>query len=182
MADKDIQNVQQEVYEVDKLNILDCKKLKFTKEDSGYLTLDYDGKIYHKVNPTRLIPFYSKDTYISINYENDEKEFREIGVIRSLGELAEDQKELIYTYLEYKYHMPEITKVYSIRDNMRGAIFVKADTTSGHKTICIRDWYQNFRMRGQNYLYVNDADGNKYYCQDINKLDRKSRQILEMYT
>ena len=40
MADKDIQNVQQEVYEVDKLNILDCKKLKFTKEDSGYLTLD----------------------------------------------------------------------------------------------------------------------------------------------
>jgi len=178
----DINKGDIEVYEVDKLNILDCKKLKFQKEASGYLTLDYDGKIYHKVNPTRLIPFYSKDTYISINYENDEKEFREIGVIRSLSELEDEQRELIVTYLEYKYHMPEITKVYSIKDNMRGAIFVNADTTSGHKTICIRDWYQNFRMRGYDYLYVNDADGNKYFCNDIHKLDKKSQMILEMYT
>lgn len=178
----DIKNSDTEIYEVDKLNILDCKKLKFKKETSGYLTLEFEGKVYHKVNPTRLIPFYSKDTYISINYENDEKEFREIGVIHSLSELDGEQREIIETYLEYKYHMPEITKVYSIKDNMRGAIFVNADTTSGHKVICIRDWYQNFRMRGYDYLYVNDADGNKYFCEDIHKLDSKSQQILEMYT
>ena len=140
---------EQEVYEVDKLTLLDCKKIRLAKEESGFLTLDYEGRTYHKVNPTRLIPFYSKTTYISLSYENSEKEFREIGVIK---------------------------------DNMRGAIFVKADTTSGQKTICIRDWYQNFRMIGYDYLYVNDADGNKYFCPDIHKLDRKSRQVLEMYT
>lgn len=65
---------------------------------------------------------------------------------------------------------------------MRGAIFVKADTTSGQKTICIRDWYQNFRMIGYDYLYVNDADGNKYFCPDIHKLDKKSQLVLEMFT
>lgn len=178
----DINKGDIEVYEVDKLNILDCKKLKFQKETSGYLTLDYGGKIYHKVNPTRLIPFYSKTTYISIAYENDEKEFREIGVIKDMKELAEDQYRLLDEYLEYKYYMPEITKVYNIKDNMRGSIFVKADTTSGQKTICIRDWYQNFRLIGYDYLYVNDADGNKYFCPDIHKLDKKSRIVLEMFT
>ena len=129
-----------------------------------------------------LIPFYSKTTYISLSYENSEKEFREIGVIKDMAELDDEQYKLLDSYLEYKYYMPEITKVYSIKDNMRGAIFVKADTTSGQKTICIRDWYQNFRMIGYDYLYVNDADGNKYFCPDIHKLDRKSRQVLEMYT
>lgn len=173
---------EEEIYEVDKLTILDCTKLKFQKEKSGYLTLDFDGKIYHKVNPTRLIPFYSKTTYISIAYENDEKEFREIGVIKDMKELAEDQYRLLEEYLEYKYYMPEITKVYNIKDNMRGSIFVKADTTSGQKTICIRDWYQNFRLIGYDYLYVNDADGNKYFCPDIHKLDKKSRIVLEMFT
>ncbi len=175
-------NNDTEIYEVDKLTILDCEKLKFKQEDSGFLTLEYDGRTYHKVTPTRLIPFYSKTTYISLSYENEEKEFREVGVIKDMKELPEQQYKLLDSYLEYKYFMPEITKVYSIKDNMRGAIFVKADTTSGQKTICIRDWYQNFRMIGYDYLYVNDADGNKYFCPDIHKLDRKSRQVLEMLT
>ncbi len=69
-----------------------------------------------------------------------------------MAELDDEQYKLLDSYLEYKYYMPEITKVYSIKDNMRGAIFVKADTTSGQKTICIRDWYQNFRMIGYDYL------------------------------
>ena len=163
---------EQEVYEVDKLTLLDGKKIRLAKEESGFLTLDYEGRTYHKVNPTRLIPFYSKTTYISLSYENSEKEFREIGVIKDMAELDEAQYKLLDSYLEYKYYMPEITKVYS----------VKADTTSGQKTICIRDWYQNFRMIGYDYLYVNDADGNKYFCPDIRKLDRKSRQVLEMFT
>ncbi len=175
-------SIQEEVYEVDKLTILDCGKIKLSKEPSGYLTLDYDGKVYRKVNPTRLVPFVSKTTYISLSYENEEKEFREIGVIKDMKELSKEQYKLLDDYLEYKYYMPEITKVYSIKDNMHGAIFVKADTTSGQKTICIRDWYQNFRMITYDYLYVNDADGNKYFCPNIHKLDKKSRLVLEMFT
>lgn len=174
-------NMTDEVYEVDRLTLLDCSKIRFTREKSGFLTLDIDGKRYFRVDPVRLLPFYSKTTYISLSYENEEKEFREIGVIKDMKELSEEQYKLLDTYLEYKYYMPEITKVYSIRDNMRGSIFVKSDTTSGQKTICVKDWYQNFRMLSEKYLYVNDADGNKYFCADVNKLDKKSRNVLEMF-
>ena len=178
----DTNNIEEEIYEVDRLTILDCQKLSISKEKSGYLTVEYDGRTYRKVNPTRLTPFYSKTTYISLSYENDEKAFREIGIIRDMKELTDEQYRLLDDYLEYKYYMPEITKVYNIKDNMRGSIFVKADTTSGSKTICIRDWYQNFRMLSYDYLYVCDADGNKYFCPDIHKLDKKSRLVVEMFT
>ena len=90
---------EQEVYEVDKLTLLDCKKIRLAKEESGFLTLDYEGKTYHKVNPTRLIPFYSKTTYISLSYENSEKEFREIGVIKDMAELDGEQYKLLDSYL-----------------------------------------------------------------------------------
>lgn len=172
-----------ESYEADKLSILDCSELKFSKEESGYMTLEYKGNTYHKVNLTRLQPFYEKNRFISVHIENEERQFREIGVIEDIAELPKEQFELVNNFLEYKYYMPLITKIYSVKENMRGSLFVKADTTAGEKTICIRDWYRNFKLIGGKYLYVCDADGNKYYCDDVEKrLDSKSISAMEMFT
>ena len=177
----DKKDIRQEIFEIDTLNILDCSKLKFEREESGYMTLEFEGQTYHKVNLTRLKPFYSKTTYISVSYENSEGEFKEIGVIRDMAELPKDEYEKVDSFLEFKYYMPEITKIFSIKDNRRGYIFIDLETTSGRKTVCIRDWYSNFRMLTEHYLYVSDADGNKYFCSDVEKLDKKSQSIMEMY-
>ncbi len=170
-----------EKFEVDRLELLDCSKLDFYRDDAGFISLKYEGTEYFNVRLTRLMPFYSATTYISVAYDNEEKEFKEIGVIKDMKELSDEQYKLVDEYLEYKYFMPEITKVYSIKDNSRGFIFVDIDTTAGRKTICIRDWYSNFRMLSDKYLYANDVDGNKYCCNDINKLDKKSLAVLEIY-
>lgn len=175
-------NSADEIYEVDKLNLLDCSKLEFSREKSGFMTLNFQGQTYNKVNLTRLLPFFTKTTYISVSYENSEKEFREIGVIKDMTLLPEKQYNIVEEFLEYKYYMPEITKVISIKENMAGAIFVKVECNAGTKTICIKDWYSNFRMLTEKYLYVLDADGNKYYCPDVSKLDKKSIATLEMFT
>ncbi len=176
-------NINEESFAADKLNILDCSRLKFTKEKSGFMTLEADGKTYNKVNLTRLQPFYEKTRFISVNYENDEKEFIEIGVIRDMAELSDGQFEVVNDFLEYKYYMPLITKICSIKENMRGSLFVKAVTTAGEKTICIRDWYRNFKLIGGKYLYVCDVEGNKYYCDDVEmRLDKKSLAAMEMFT
>ncbi len=180
---KETQNIKaaDEVYEVDKLNILAPDTLNFSREKSGFMTLIYDGKTYNKVNLTRLLPFQSETTYISISYENDEKEFREVGVIKDINEMPKEQMEIVKDFLEFKYYMPEITRIFSIRDNMMGYIFVSVDCTAGKKTICIGDWYTNFKVIRKNYLYVNDADGNKYFCADVTKLDKKSRNLIDMF-
>ncbi len=170
-----------EVFEIDMLELLDCSKLEFFRDDAGFISLKYDGNEYFNVRLTRLVPFYSKTTYISVAYDNEDREFKEIGVIKDMKELSPEQYELVNSYLEYKYYMPEITKVYSIKDNSRGFIFVDIDTTAGRKTICIRDWYSNFRLLTDKYLYASDVDGNKYFCDDISKLDKKSLAVLEIY-
>ena len=172
----------EEKYEVDKLTLLNGGELLFKKEKSGFLTLEKGGKTYHKVNLTRLIPFVTKTEYISVSYENDEKEFIEIGVIKNTADLPDGQREIVNEFLSFKYYMPEITKIYNIRDNMMGSIFVKVDCTAGRKTLCIVDWYSNFKLIGStSYLHVVDADGNKYFCPDIEKLDKSSRNALDLY-
>ena len=173
--------LNEEKFEIDRLEILDCSKLHFYKDEGNFISLNYEGEDYFNVRLTRLIPFYSKTTYISVAYDNKDNEFREIGVIKDLAELPADQCKMLEEYLEYKYYMPEITKVYSIKDNSRGFIFVDIQTTSGRKTICIRDWYSNFRMLNEKLLYAVDVDGNKYCCSDIDTLDKKSLATLEIF-
>lgn len=168
-------------YEVEKLIMLNGSSLRFIKNNSGFLTLEHGQKTYEKVNLTRLIPFVSKTKYISVSYEDQEKNLKEIGVIEDINHLLKEQRKIVEEYLEFKYYMPEITKVYSIKDNNRGYIFVKVDTSSGKKTLSIRDWYSNFKMLSEKMLYVVDADGNKYYTPDIYQLDKKSLQNIEMF-
>lgn len=177
----DKQLLTEERFEIDRLTILDCSKLHFYKDTANFISLDYNGESFFNVRLTRLIPFFSKTEYISVAYDNADNEFCEIGVIKDMSELSEEQYKLIDEYLEYKYYMPEIEKVYSIKDNSRGFIFVDMKTSSGRKTVCIRDWYSNFRMLSEKLLYAVDVDGNKYFCPDIEKLDRKSLQILEIF-
>ena len=173
--------IELEKFEIDRLVILDATKLKFYKDKSVFISLEFEGEKYFNVRLTRLTQFFSKTTYISVAYENDEREFKEIGVIKDMRELSDEQYKLLDEYLEYKYYMPMITKVHSIKDNSRGFIFVDVETTSGRKTICIRDWYSNFRLLTEKFLYAMDVDGNKYFCDDISKLDKKSLAVLEIY-
>lgn len=171
----------EELFEVDQLILLECKKLQFSTNESGFLSLSYMGEHYDKVNLTRLIPFKTIDHYISVSYEDEEKNYKEIGVMKDIHELNEKQYKMVSEYLEFKYYMPEITKIHSIKDNNRGYIFVNVDTTSGTKTLAIRDWYSNFKMLSDKMLYVVDADGNKYYAPDIYKFDKKSLYHIEMF-
>lgn len=174
-------NLENEIFELDELHILDPEKLNFSLEGSGFLTLDDGEQVYSKVNLTRLLPFKTKTEYISVSYEDDEEQFHEIGVIRDINELQGEQFEIADNFLKFKYYMPEITRIYSIRDNMRGYIFVKVDTNAGKKTLCIRDWYSNFKLISPTELYVVDADGNKYTCPDIRSLDKKSKNNIDMF-
>lgn len=61
--------------ETSELVLLAPEKVHFKREQSGYLTLDYEGKTYEKVTLTRLIPFESDETYISVSYNNAEDEW-----------------------------------------------------------------------------------------------------------
>ena len=170
-----------EDFAIDTLRILDVRKLNFVRKNSGYLFLDYDGKTYEEISLTRLQPFYCLDTYISVAFRNDEEEWIEIGVIKDLKDMTEEQRTLCSQYLDFRYYIPIITKVYSIRDNRMGYLFVDAETTAGRKKIAVNDWWTNFRINSSGILTVTDSDGNKYQIPDLDKIDKKSYRKLELF-
>ncbi len=168
-------------FSIDTLRILDVKDLKFTRRNSGYLYLEYKGDNYEEISLTRLQPFYCLDTYISVAFRNNEEEWIEIGVIKDLKEMSEEQRQLCTEYLNFRYYIPLITKIHSIKDNRMGYLFVDAETTAGHKKIAVNDWWTNFRINNSGILTVTDSDGNKYQIPDLDKIDRQSYRKLELF-
>lgn len=168
-------------FQIDTLRILEPSELCFSRADSGYLNLKLDGKEYRQVSLIRLQPFYEHDTHISVSFRNSEDEWIELGVIRDIKELPKEQREIAASYLEFRYYVPLITKVHSIADNRMGYLFMDAETTSGRKRIAVNDWWANFRMTNSGMLTVTDADGNKYYIPDLDKLDKKSVRKIELF-
>ncbi len=168
-------------FQIDSLRILDVNELHFTRLDSGYLDLEYKGNRYEQVSLTRLQPFYYLDTYISVSFKNDEDEWIEIGVIRDINDMSKEQHDLCAEYLQFRYYVPLITKVHSIRDNRMGYLFIDAETTAGRKRIAVNDWWTNFRVNNSGMLTVTDSDGNKYYIPHPEEMDRKSYRKLELF-
>lgn len=180
-AEKTVKKKYDDNFEVDSLLLLNANELIFSVQDSGYLNLHYKDKEYEQVSLIRLIPFYEINRYISVSYQDDDKEWHEIGVIRDIEELNEEQNIIAGSYLTYRYYIPVITKVYSINDNRMGYLFIDADTTAGRKRISVNDWWSNFRIRENNMLNVTDSDGNRYIVPDIMALDKKSMKKLQLF-
>ena len=121
----------QTVYEVDTLNLLPPDGIILKREESGFLSLEYDSKRYDRVSLTRLIPYIDEDKYISVSYNNEENEWKEIGVIKDINELPEGQRAIVAEFLSFRYYIPIITKINKITDNQLGYLLVESETTAG---------------------------------------------------
>lgn len=169
-------------FETDKLNILEPQKLKFSRDNSGFLNLEYNGEEYKKVSLTRLVPFDDEEGYISVNRTDEKDDWKEIGVLVRVSELSEENAAVVRDYLAFKYYIPEITEISKITDNRRGYLFLEAKTTAGEKKIAVNDWWHNFRMiTSTNTLSITDADGNRYVIPDVDKLDKASMKRLQLF-
>lgn len=176
-----MKQITEQIYDIDTLVILKPEELCFCYEDSGYLTLSFGGKTYNKVSLTRLIPHMEKTEYISVTYQDEEKEWKEIGVIKDVAEFTGSQLEIVTEFLEFRYLIPVITKVYKIIDNRMGYLFIDVDTTLGKKKLAVNDWWHNFRFIRDKNISVTDADGNKYQIPDTDKLDKASIKKIQLF-
>lgn len=148
---------------------------EFSLTQGGFVNLSYQGKIYEKVNLRRLLPFTDRSHYISVLTEEEE-----IGILRDLAALPQEQQLLIQTVLRYKYFTPRILSISQIKDRM-GYLFIKAQTTAGAKNICVADYTTNIRQVTGGSVSILDAEGNRYLVDDLSALDKKSFSRLDLY-
>ena len=146
-------------------------ELKFLNKDNasvkptpgGFVSLEFEGKIYSRVYFHRAFPFSAPDEYISVR--ESEGKNKEIGMIRNLNELGETQKlvkkQLYKVKEEYGYSYWDV-------NTDRGPCRFTADANGVVKLSATR-------------LIVNDVDGNRFEIPDVSALSSKELRMIDLY-
>lgn len=148
----------------------------FSLAAGGFLDMEYQGKTYHRVKLRRLQPLTNPERYISVADEDS----KEIGIFPDLSVLPDDQRQLLEDALRFKYFTPRILSVSEIKERI-SYLFIDCVTSAGAKRICVSDYTSNMRVVGQSSVSILDAQGNRYFIDDLRALDKKSFQKLDQY-
>ncbi len=141
---------------------------------------DDDGNIvekkYDRIFLHRAFPFDFPYSYISVL----DMDSVEIGLIRDIDAMGEENSEILRAELDRKYYTPIIKQIISTKDKF-GYSYWKILTDEGEQEITLRDVFQSLHKVSGTRIFVNDIDGNRFEIPDIEKLDRKSYHRIELF-
>ncbi len=158
------------------ITFLEPKKCKFSFNQNGFLVLSVDGESAGRVKLIRSYPYSLTDEYICVHDLED----NEIGIIRDLKELDKDSLDSANKELQNRYYCPVITSVKNIKERM-GHFYFDVVIDGKDKSFTVRDLTRNLRSTNESTLLIFDVDGNRYIIPDQEKIEQKSKRLLEPY-
>ncbi len=161
------------------LTMLDPASAVFSPEQGGYISLNYNGTEYKKVKLNRALPYRSPNEYICVS----DKDGKEIGIIKDLRQLSDEQRTIVDQELNKLYYSPAITRILSAKDSM-GYMYFEVETNVGKRDFAVRDASKNIKFIDpmlRNAVQINDVDGNRYLIEDYAKLDSSSSKKIEAF-
>ena len=164
------------------LDFINPSDIEFYESQSGLLCLKYQGEDLERVSVLRMFPFLYEEEYLCIrseNYSREDKE-KEIGILRTLSSLPENQLEMVRRELAKRYFVPEITVVNKLSEEY-GHTMWEVTTTAGEREFTVTDMSSNVRNMGNNRVMLIDVYGNRYYIPDVTRLEDKVLKILEIW-
>jgi hypothetical protein len=168
--------IKQEVTELMDINILNTDSVEFYLTVNNFVGLKYKDKDYKRVILSRILPLNDPDEYISII----DTENAEIGIIRSISELREEQAKIIRDELSKRYYCPSVLRISSVKEKM-GYVYFDVEIKGRSKNFAVKDVSRNIRQLDDKRIMIFDIDGNRYIIEDINQLDAKSARRIEPY-
>jgi hypothetical protein len=160
------------------IHMFDVSAMRFERAPSGYLNLiEQDGTVYRNVRCIPLFPVTDPKRYVSVLHR-PEKDPEEIGVIRSLDELAAGQRELVEADMRFRYFVPIIKDIRAI-NTKQGLDHWDVITDRGDREFAVRDRKENLTITERGMVFVTDVDQCRYRIPDIIRLNRKARARLE---
>ena len=132
-----------------------------------------DGSRYEALEPRRLFPVNSPDTYITLL----DKDGVEIALIRALSELSPQSRDAVTASLEDYYLVPNITRIVSVVERY-GTLRWVVETDRGEKSFDIRNRNHDIKVYPDGRVRIRDADDNRYVIKDYRELDARSRRFM----
>lgn len=158
------------------VEFLNPEECSFKFNDNGFLILTLKGEAKGRVKLIRSYPYTLKEEYICVH----DLENTEIGIVRSLDELDTVSYEACVKELDSRYYCPTISSVKTIKERM-GHFYFETVIDGKDKSFTVRDLTRNLRFSSENTLLIFDVDGNRYVIPDYEKIEQKSRRLLEPY-
>ena len=150
---------------------------RFTRKDITVVDMElFDGRNFENLFPRRLFPLTGLKKYITLL----DQEGHEVAVIRDLCTLPDREKAIIEGCLEEYYLIPRITRIFECKESF-GMLTLKVETDRGNATIEIRNILHGLKLLYASRVLVRDSNDNRYEIPDLNKLDRKSRALLDSF-
>lgn len=143
---------------------------------NGFITLTLCGEQKGRVKLIRSYPYSLSDEYICVHDLED----NEIGIIRDLKELDSQSYENAVKELNNRYYCPTVSSVKSIKERM-GHFYFETIIDGKEKNFTVRDLTRNLRFAGKDTLLIFDVDGNRYIIPQYEKIETKSRRLIEPY-
>lgn len=158
------------------ISFLPPEGCSFEINANGFLVMELDGKSIGRVKLIKAYPYSLDDEYICVHDLDD----NEIGIIRDLKKLNKSSYENAVKELKNRYYCPTVSAVKSIKERM-GHFYFETVIDGKSKSFTVRDLTRNIRFSGENTLLIFDVDGNRYVVPEYEKIEQKSKRLLEPY-
>ncbi|WP_066712443.1 ABC transporter transmembrane domain-containing protein [Clostridium sp. Marseille-P299] len=172
----------EEAYEQEFKKRMDLLFLKpeeavFKKTKGGFLSLDYQDVHYDRVDLVRTFPFSDPYGFISVRESNEAA--KEIGVIKDIS-LFKEEEGILKEQLEFRYHIPKIQKILSIKEEY-GYAYFEVKTDYGDCRFAISIGRGSVISLSETKLLIIDLDGNRFEIPDIGTLSAAELKKIDLF-
>ena len=157
------------------MNYLEIGQLNFIKNENQSLNLIYKNQEYKAIKLYYCFPLKEPHQYISVRYGEEETE---LGIIEKISMLSSHNQDIVKQELDFRYFMPEITKIYRHKYRHHVHVF-DVETTAGRKKITVLNIIWNLFENPDGTILIRDSDENYYIIKDY--LQHPDKEIKFLY-
>ncbi len=122
----------------------------------------------------RAFPLSQPDSVFSIH----DREGNEVCIFETLSDLDEESKRVVVQHLDRLYFTPRIEKVEDLKQD-GGMWLFNVSTSRGRTDFYVRNWRDSsFELKPGRWMILS-VDGKRFEIPDLEKLDVRSRQLVE---
>ena len=149
---------------------------RLTQEDNGQLTLlKSNGERITPVVPVLAFPFTAPDEDISLVDEHG----KEVMCVKALNEFDATSAALLCEHIKRREFRPGIEAILSVSTFSTPSVW-QVRTQEGFCEFELRS-EESIRVLEKGRLVLTHGNGMQFLIEDVNRLDKKSRQILARF-
>ena len=164
--------------DVTEICYLDDKNAHFSLNEGGFISLDFNGTKYDRVLIFRAFPFSEANQFLSVRESVGRN--AEIGIIKNLDDIAENEREIILRDLKLRYFLPKIKNIRSVKSEHGHSTFWVV-TDYGTMRFIVRSSGDAVTRLSDSRLIFTDVDGNRFEIEDINKLSNVEIKRINLF-